>query len=1006
MQRRVLDAIIFLIGRRDRLVTKADLIAGPWNGSAVSVCALQRVIMVARKTLAEGRRGASPIQTVRGKGYRFVGEVETVESPQPPCPEALPSGSNLGVTQPFIGRQRELARLMDAFELARNRQGGLVLVSGEPGIGKTRLLEHFSEAVRAQGGEVWTGRGWDSGGAPALWPWLQAIRCGLELRDGPGIRELLGNGASELLRLLPELSHHFRGRRASAVPGTQDNPQARFRVFDLVSQLVRRAAERRPVVLVFDDLHAVDEASVLLLDFLGRNLGGSRILVLATYRPLEARETPAVASFIAGPHRQVEEVALGGLAMGEVVELLQARFGWEVTEHRAQQVHRATGGNPFLVEELGRTTTPGRDSARFEPARGMRLSDRAARTVRERLGRLPSDTRKMLEAASVFGREFALAPLCDVEGLTEREGVARLDLALSESILEPCRSWAGSYRFTHQLVRETLYRDLSEARCLDLHFRAASSLARRSRLEDETVFQIAHHYFLSAPCQGADEALHFALEAGRRARRVFAYELAVEHYQRALQLLELAAGEAAQIGETMLLLGEAQALAGKSIPAIATFQRVIELSRAAGLHACFAQAALAWFHVAESESAADPEIGRCLQEALDRVQEQPLLKVRILVALACDSYLTKPMRERQDLVREALRLVRESGDPATWAEAFGALEITQFFWSDPEAGLAVASEMLAAASESRVEAGLLSARLWRAYHLLQLGRLELFQVETAEHARLAQKTRHPLHLFYTELVLACKNTMSGQFDRAETHARRAHDLGETVMGLAARSYLAVQLMTLGLARGWPDGQRVLLEAESLGKHVLDQVPYYVVWRVGVARLVLERGDEKTARRWFANAPEKLISVWPRDANFVPMAAHLAEVATALDDRHNARLLYDCLLPYSGTHVTAGVLAYWGPVSYYLGILAMTLGDAHRAEAHLEQARAEATAAGDVCSAAKIEYVLARLLADTAGQDVRERCAELLAGAQRASDTLGLSKLAEKSGALARRLGLC
>lgn len=1005
VQRRVLDAMILLVSRHDRLVTKADLIAGPWGGAAVSESALQRAIMVARKTLAESH-GTTPIQTVRGKGYRFVGKVETVDRPSRASSMRLHTGPAPRFERPFIGRQREIARLAEAFELAQSRQGGLFLVSGEPGIGKTRLLEHFAEMARAQGGEVWAGRGWDSGGAPALWPWLQAIRCGLEVRGVQGLRTLLGSDASELLRLIPELSHHF-GTATSPVPsGAQDSPQARFRLFDLVGRLLMRAADLRPLVLLLDDLHAVDEASLLLLDFLAKNLGGSRVLLLASYRILEAEERATVAAFIAGPHRQVEKVALGGLERHEVAALLRARFGWELSEGRAELAHRATGGNPFLIEELGRTAACDGDRVALEMAASVPLSNRAAQTIRQRLGRIPSRTRDLLDAASIFGREFALTPLCDVLGLPPRECVASLQPALSESLVEACSSRTGAYRFGHQLIRETIYRDLGSTRRSDLHFLAANSLVRSPVLEDETVFQIAHHYSMAAPYQGTGEALRFALDAGSRARRAFAYELAVEHYQRALQLLELMAGEPARMCGTMLQLGEAQALTGRSSMAVAIFRRVMEVARSEGLHAPFAQAALACYQALHTGAGADPEFEQRLEEALPLVHEQPLLKARILVSLACNSYLTKPMRERQALVREALSLARNSRDPAVWAEAFGSVEVAQFFWTEPEAGLAAASEMAASARESGMETGLLHAPLWRAYHLLQLGRVEQFQAETAEHARLARKTRNPLHLFYAELVLGCKNTMSGQFDRAETHARCALEIGEKVMGLAARSYLAVQLMTLGLAKGWPGGQRELLEAESLAQQVLEQVPRFLVWRVGLARMAIERGDEEAARRRFASLPESLVNDWPQDMNFVPMAMHLAEIAAALDDRGKARLLYGCLLPYSGTHVVPMLSAYWGPVSYYLGILAMAMGDALKAEEHLQQARAEALAVGDVCHSAKADYMLARLLADAAGTGFRERCVLLLADAQRASHTLGLGKLAEKSNALACRLGLC
>lgn len=1007
VQRRVLDAIVFLIARRDRLVTKADFMAGPWSGSSVTDSALHRVMMVARKTLAGGQDEASPIQTVRGKGYRFVAEVETTGSPPSPNLTPVPSATDTPVERLFVGRRGELTRLIHAFELACAKQGGLVLLSGEPGMGKTCLAEQFATAVRLRGGEVWTGRAWDSGGAPALWPWLEAIRCGLELRDSQGIRELLSYGGAGLVRLCPDFAQYPTGDTdtASGFGGVQDTPQSRFRAFDAVSRLVRRAAELRPIVLLFDDLHAADDASVLLLDFLGGSLADSRILVLGTYRPLQAQESPAVASFIAGPHPHVDEIALAGLSVDEVATFLRGRFGWEVSEHRAKLVHRATGGNPFLIQELARTTPAGGDAS-LELASTMPLPDRAARTIREHLHRLSPGARALLEVASVFGREFSLVPLCEVGGLTESGAMAWLDRASSESLAEPCPRQTGVWQFAHQLIRETLYRDLPGVRRSELHFLVATCLARRPALDDEAVFQIAHHYFLSAPYQGVDDALHYTLEAGLRARRAVAYELAAEHYERAVQLLELAARDPPRLCDTLLLYAEARALAGELSSAITAFQRVVVLARASGLDVYLARAALGWFRALQTGSLREPELQSYFEEVIDAVHEQPLLRVQVLVALACQSYFTKPMGERQHLIQEALEIVRAARDPIMWAAAFSSIEVLEFFATAPETGLALASEMLTAAAESGEETGLLHARVWRALHLLQLGRVELFRMEAAEHARLAKRIRHPAHLYYAELGLGCTALISGELDRAERRARRAAELGESAVGLVACCFLTLQLMTLGIERGWPSGQRELLEAESRAKWILDQVPLYVVWRVGLARMALERGDRNAARRQAAIFYEDPSNEWAQDGNYLPMLAHLAVIAAATEDRSNARALYARLLPHSGQHVVVGFIAnYWGPVSYYLGILARAFGEAGDAKKHLEQARTEAADVGAICYAAWADYALARVLAEATSKGACNRCAELLGTAQRVSTKLGMSKLADKSGALAARLGL-
>src|SRR5215207_9539660 len=262
-------------------------------------------------------------------------------------PALLPSVS------PFVGCDRELALLQAKFEQAAAGTGGLALLEGEPGIGKTRLAEEVATIAQRQDVEVRWGRGYEGDGAPALWPWLQVLRAYARNRDGESLRVQLGENAPVIAPLLGDL----RARLGDVPPPpTLEPDQARFQLFDGVSSFLCGAARARPLLLILDDLHWADAPSLSLLAFLAQAVRDTPLLVLGTYREDELVPGQALARGIATLVRLplAAHVRLRGLAIAEVTRIVDAMVGAPPSAALAARLTADTEGNPFFVMELAR----------------------------------------------------------------------------------------------------------------------------------------------------------------------------------------------------------------------------------------------------------------------------------------------------------------------------------------------------------------------------------------------------------------------------------------------------------------------------------------------------------------------------------------------------------------------------------------------------------------------------------------------------------------------------
>jgi predicted ATPase len=419
-------------------------------------------------------------------------------------------------------------------------RGSVFLFVGEPGIGKTRLADELGRSAAKRGASVHWGRAWEAGGAPSYWPFVQLLRSILRAVDVEPLLGSLGPEGRALWALMPE----FRERVSSQEQDTEASPRDRFQLFDAVGAFLRAATHHLPLVLILDDLHAIDPSSLLLLQFLVRDLPRGPILFVGTYRDAEARLSRETSAALAKVAREANVLPLRRLNRTEVAEYLAAISGFSPTAERVETVHRQTEGNPLFLRELLRLDT----NASRQPE-GIR------EVIGARLALLSPTSREVLESASVLGREFDLATLGRVAGRSEADLTSLLVPAIDASIVERLER-PEHMRFTHVLLREGLYVELPCERRADLHAAAATALSRASG--GFPLAEQAHHLLHAIPAVPIGVAADAALRAAEGAMDVLAFEDASELLSRAAKLLEGAHDEDRRLFEVLLALGLAR----------------------------------------------------------------------------------------------------------------------------------------------------------------------------------------------------------------------------------------------------------------------------------------------------------------------------------------------------------------------------------------------------------------------------------------------------------------
>ena len=493
------------------------------------------------------------------------------ERPDPdPSETAFASGSTDGERQiahstaTLVGRTRELEELISGLDSALAGRGCLFLVSGEPGIGKSRLADEFAANAARRGARVLWGRCWEAGGAPAYWPWVQLLRAYLRSQDPDTIREQMGSGATDIAQMLPEVHDLFPD---VPPPPSVDPESARFRLFDSTSKFLLDVGSVDPLTLVLDDLQAADIPSLLLLRFLTGQLAESRILILGAYRDVEVTPDHPLTQTISELGREpvTRHIALRGLDEIDVGRYIEAATGAVAGPMLSSTLHRQTNGNPLFLGEAVRLLVAERRLGEDADPAALRIT--MPRGIREVIARRVDhlgEAKDALALASVLGREFGLEPVRRLANASTDEVLELLGEAVEARLLQEVPGGVGRFRFSHDLVRETLYEELRPVRRVRLHRRVGQILEEIHGQDIEAhLAELAHHFFEGAPGGDVERAVDYARRAGDQAARSLAYEEAVRLYQMGLQALELGEEPAPKmLCELLLATGDAQARAG------------------------------------------------------------------------------------------------------------------------------------------------------------------------------------------------------------------------------------------------------------------------------------------------------------------------------------------------------------------------------------------------------------------------------------------------------------
>ena len=487
------------------------------------------------------------------------------------------SQSTRDIGRVFIGRQRELAELKAALDDALFGQGQLVMLAGEPGIGKTRTTQELAALAEERGVKVLWGWSYEEGSLslPYL-PFVEALRAYVLSREPEDLRQELGAGAADVARIVSEVRDTLQVELRA--PG--DPEEDRYRLLQAVSDFLRNAASAQPLMLVLEDLHDADRGTLDLLTHVARNLAGERLLIVGTYRDVEVDRAHPLSGALANLRRisNFSRVLLRGLTLDEVQGMVEATAGQAIPSGLAEAVERQTEGNPLFVQEVLRYLVEegvvSREGGRWSPtgdpsAEGLatRIPEGLRDVIGKRLSRLSPDCNRALSVAAVIGREFRLDVLQQLAGSSEEELDAALEEAQNAVVIEERSSVVGTanYWFTHAFFRQSMYEEIIAPRRIRMHQQVALALEEvyAARLEDHAT-ELAEHFSHSSDPSALAKAIEYGEMAAHRATAVYAYREGVSHLGRCLQVQEvLDPDDKEKRCDLLLALGDVLILAGE-----------------------------------------------------------------------------------------------------------------------------------------------------------------------------------------------------------------------------------------------------------------------------------------------------------------------------------------------------------------------------------------------------------------------------------------------------------
>ncbi len=893
--------------------------------------------------LAGGRQESAfkPIGELELKGLAEA--LPTIEVSWEPLGEpdrALPVPARLQEMPPggFVGRAAQRERLSRLFNDASEENRRLALISGEPGIGKTRLSTHTALEAHSEGAVVLYGR-CDEELAIPYGPWLEALAHYVEHGPEEVLRAHVERHGGELVRMVPQLAERLHG---IPPPRETDADTERYLLWGAVVGLLREAGCEEPLMLILDDLHWADKPTLSLLKHVVSQGQGLRVLLIATYRESDLARGHPLTETLADLHRVqgVERIALDGLDEADIVEIMKRAAGHELDDASrglAKELLRESDGNPFYTAELlrhllesggvyqeedGHWTVKGELSELGLPASVREV-------VGRRVERLGEDVHKQLSIAAVIGRDFDVDLLLSVSERSEDELLELLEQGVAASVLVESASVTGRFSFAHALINHTLYEDLGNTRRARLHHRIAHEL--EELLGDEPgarVSELAHHWSMATDID-LPRATRYARMAGERALAELAPDEGLRWFSQALELQgREAEPDPRERCELLIGLGGAQLQIGDTD----SRETLLEASRIASTLADAELAAAAALTNNRGESSSFGQVDKERLIAIERAIElddpsDPGRRARLLALQAVELLWDADFERRWALANEAVSLARSAGDLRTLAEVLRRAHLALWSSQTLELRSALVAELADCAAKVQDPALQFWAHGAEQVVYAEKGDFAGLQDALRNEQSIAEELGQPTLRWVATWHAAAWQLLRGDLEDAERLAERAFAIGqEGGEPDAAFTYGAV-LTTVRLHQG--RGEEIV----GMLEQSVSAYPGIAAWSAGLASVLcwLDRRAEAAAILERATS-ERFEHVLPGVGDLTALVLY-AEAATHTGDSDAASMLYELIERRSDQIDWTGTNGY-GHARMYLGLLAVVLGNHEQADAHL------------------------------------------------------------------------
>lgn len=971
VERRVYDLVIYLIRHRNRLVTKGELLEKVWQQSFLSDSAIARCVSAARRVF----RDPDCIENVYGRGYRWTVPIVVVPQPPEPRVSSPPQGARKGM----LGRQGELDLVDSLARRAAGGDGGVCLVSGDAGIGKTRFLRAARDVAVDLGARIAIARCRDMEGAPPYWPWSQIVRA---LFDSE--RDLPENLRSILL------SEPDADRRSAGPPR-----KSRILVWEALAESILDRVRGAPTALLFDDLHEADVGSALLFEFVSERAADLPLLIVATYRRLELERDAARSACVQRVVRAASPliIELGGLGIEDTAAFLRERSGVQPPKTVVEHAHALTAGNPFFLAQVA----PLLGADHGEPKLvARRLPSTVRASIQSQIESFSPACRAVLEVASVIGRVIPAKTAASALNWELDDLALCVAEAHAGRLVTPSVGSGESFAFVHDLVREVLYEGLEIEKRGKLHWAVAEALeASESATGVALVEEIAYHFGRAGRAGGTERAIDSALRAAKAATDKFAYEVAREHLTRVVTLMdENGSGDQDQLCSVLVDLGSAELNSGNEDAAWGALDRALQIANQLGRTEQLVRTALALtssFHFVQVHLDLK-RVGllETLIARMDRGNPGPrtLLLSRLLLAFVWLPDLAR----RVALAREARELARQSDDPRARASA----SVAEFFSlgcaAEVRERISVAEDgigLCRAAGDLQTEQFALVAGIFASLEAGQLDRVR-------EHVRSCREVVHRLRV--ADITTRCVPLAhAGLLAHIDGRLDDMCEIADEIDRIALPANDAGGLSVSSAQRMLVNYERASVhEAHAVARKWYEMSSGMSLW-LGPFMLTLAGTAPDDARARLSKLAEEGFPI-VADWQWPYCMAFLALTCSELRDATIAPMLYDKLTPYAERHAPVGAAAfYYGSMHRCLGLLADTMGRFDLADEHLERANVVHAEIGARLMHAHSLCDHALLLERAGDAPRRQKAKELRAQAAELADEMGLTSMQLKLG---------